>query len=616
MYRYLLILLCLFYGPLYALSETIPTVSVERGQGGPVRFEVGFFDDVTGDKEAEAVLQNDFTLMKSAFTLGQRSGRQWFVLKIVNENASEVRRYLQLSERFYEEVVLYQFSPEGRVLQKSVSGQYVPVSEREIQNPSFTFGMEIPSHSSRILLLSILSTVGTYGEIYLLDAPQLQQATLWEFAIFMLFTGAVMSLSFYSFFIFGVLRERLYLYFGLYTLMFGTLVFVFSGNMSFLLGWESSTRFFALVPAMNLFFILLSRKLLEISTTHVWIEWVLRLLLMVMLTDIALILWDPQESASFVGATLSMVFPILSIYSLYLAFKGDRVAAVYFFAVTLFMLSMSVMIFISLGIIPYYQRTLAFLPLLGSMLELSLIFIALGMRINAIKEERVILKQQLVDFLEEQSTLLHSEVARQTAALNDALKERQVLYKELEHRVKNNFQTILSFLWLQRGHEVQRETQDALSAAAMRVEAMSLLYKRLQPSQFEHSIDLSDYLETLLLNIQRSFGEKKVRLSYTLEALYVETDQAITLGLVLNELLTNAYKHAFTQEGGTIEVTLGEDDDGHCLLRVHDDGALRTEITKGLGWHLIDALLLRLKDAEVHRTVQNGLDILLRFRCT
>ena len=159
--------------------------------------------------------------------------------------------------------------------------------------------------------------------------------------------------------------------------------------------------------------------------------------------------------------------------------------------------------------------------------------------------------------------------------LRASLEEKTVLLKEVHHRVKNNLQIIVSLLGLQASQVQNPQTLAALADTRHRVRSMALLHETLYLSGNLARVNLAAYTERVCAHLLRSLGAEASRISLQTHATGVELDldQAIPCGLILNELVSNALKHAFPAgRPGTVTVNLTVEPDQRVVLRVTDDG--------------------------------------------
>jgi two-component sensor histidine kinase len=196
--------------------------------------------------------------------------------------------------------------------------------------------------------------------------------------------------------------------------------------------------------------------------------------------------------------------------------------------------------------------------------------------------------------------------------------EREVLLREVNHRVGNSLQIIASLLHLQANSSGQDDVKAALTNAVGRVAAVAQVHRRLYTSHDLKSVLLNQYLEALLEDLRRSAeGNKMSRLTLKAEPIEIDPDRAVAIGIIVNELVMNAVKYAYPDGAGPIHVVLNADGDD-LELSIADDGVglnARTDPhSTGMGQRIVTAMAQKL-DASVERDPKHaGTRIVLRFR--
>lgn len=195
-----------------------------------------------------------------------------------------------------------------------------------------------------------------------------------------------------------------------------------------------------------------------------------------------------------------------------------------------------------------------------------------------------------------------SELVAANARLSQALEQRDLLLREVYHRVKNNLQLIDGIVTLQVRRLADPDAKLALKGLRRRLYALGLVHQQLMGSSNLKTFDVSPFLKELSENIIEGIGGRDISLSVHAIPLDVNLDFAIPLGLLVTELVTNSLKHAFPDGKGKIEVVLDRREEGAMALVVADNGIgydilepSRTEGTSGLGTTLIDGLVSQLK---------------------
>jgi two-component sensor histidine kinase len=195
--------------------------------------------------------------------------------------------------------------------------------------------------------------------------------------------------------------------------------------------------------------------------------------------------------------------------------------------------------------------------------------------------------------------LLAGILLRSAARLREEqalVRQKDVLLREINHRIKNNLQVIASLIALQSDRAQLPETRRELGTIAQRVRALNVVHEQLHPAVTDGAVDLASYLERLCASLPAVHGhaDRRVRLRSRLQSIMVKADAAVPVGLIVSEALTNSLKHAFPDgDGGTVQITLERDGPARAVLELADDGVGLPEKDKlegGVGMNLIEAL--------------------------
>jgi two-component sensor histidine kinase/CheY-like chemotaxis protein len=196
--------------------------------------------------------------------------------------------------------------------------------------------------------------------------------------------------------------------------------------------------------------------------------------------------------------------------------------------------------------------------------------------------------------------------------------EREVLLREVNHRVGNSLQIIASLLHLQANSSNQEDVKAALTNAMGRVAAVAQVHRRLYTSHDLKSVLLNQYLDALLEDLRRSAeGNRMSRLTLHAEPIEIDPDRAVAIGIIVNELVMNAVKYAYPDGAGPIHIDLNAQGDD-VVLSIADDGVglhVKTDPrSTGMGQRIVTAMASKL-DASVERDPTHaGTRIVLRFR--
>ncbi len=196
--------------------------------------------------------------------------------------------------------------------------------------------------------------------------------------------------------------------------------------------------------------------------------------------------------------------------------------------------------------------------------------------------------------------------------------ENELLLKEIHHRVKNNLQTISSLLNLQSESIKDEAAYDAVQESKNRVASMALIHQKLYQGENLAAIEMKDYFETIGNAVKESFGEKVDNISLEIEMpeLELDVDTAVPIGLITNELLTNALKYAYPDDlSGTIKIKMTKTTDNLIQLEISDDGVGMNNESENQGF---GTLLVQLLTTQLGGTLEkkhyNGTSIILLFK--
>lgn len=225
--------------------------------------------------------------------------------------------------------------------------------------------------------------------------------------------------------------------------------------------------------------------------------------------------------------------------------------------------------------------------------------------------------------LAEANVALQAEVKERTRAeeqITASLHEKEVLLREIHHRVKNNLQIISSLLYLQAQSLKDRGSAQTLRESQNRVRSMSLVHEMLYRSTDLSRIGFGEYIRNLVRYLFGAFGAREeIRSEVSVEEVSLDINTAIPCGLIINELVSNALKHAFRDgRPGTIRIEVQPMDADRFLLAVSDDGQgfpaeLDPRASSTLGLQLVETLVRQLDGTmELERSVGTRFSIVLR----
>ncbi|WP_339610657.1 histidine kinase dimerization/phosphoacceptor domain -containing protein [uncultured Planktosalinus sp.] len=212
---------------------------------------------------------------------------------------------------------------------------------------------------------------------------------------------------------------------------------------------------------------------------------------------------------------------------------------------------------------------------------------------------------------------------KELVALNNQLdlknKQNELLLKEIHHRVKNNLELVKSLISLQSAQMEDSPTKEAMMASQNRVQSMGIIHQKLYQGENLGSIEMKDYFLNLGEGILDTFNaEEKVKIECAMDNLELDVDTAVPIGLIVNELLTNALKYAFPEDkNGTIQISLLKSSPDTLTLKVADNGVGKENglAPKGTGFgsQLIQLLTQQLNGTMLEK-VEKGTTVEFQFK--
>ncbi|MCK9205193.1 MAG: ATP-binding protein [Bacteroidales bacterium] len=232
-------------------------------------------------------------------------------------------------------------------------------------------------------------------------------------------------------------------------------------------------------------------------------------------------------------------------------------------------------------------------------------------KVPVFKDQKVI---QVISILRDRS---REQEIKELKAKN--IEQKEIMLREIHHRVKNNMAIVISLLTLQMQNSNNPEFRESIKEIEMRIRSMALIHEHLYRSEDLGQIPLDNYLYSLSSIISQTYRGPQIQLVPTLDSVHVNIDTALPLGLITNELLTNAFKYAFPgNTPGTIELKLKKKPNDNYLLVIKDDGTglpagFTMESDKSMGMFIVKLLVDQL-DGKIEIIDGKGTTFMIYFR--
>lgn len=261
---------------------------------------------------------------------------------------------------------------------------------------------------------------------------------------------------------------------------------------------------------------------------------------------------------------------------------------------------------------------------IGLLVEVFIFSVGIGIRMWIINIQKRQVQQDLMDQLQQNFSMhqkytseLEQKVLERTKDLQVKNEEKEILLKEIHHRVKNNLQTVASLLNLQQRRLKDKMAISAIEESKNRVKVMGLIHKFLYQQETTEGVSLKGYLTQLVDMLIDSYNvNKKIHKEIKIDNIQTNMDTAITLGLVLNELVTNSLKHAFKHIDYPILQLFVQKEESTVHIRLIDNGRdVSVDVdntTSGFGWKLVNSLVESLH-GNVETVNNEGFEVQIQF---
>ncbi|MDN5041920.1 ATP-binding protein [Aliarcobacter butzleri] len=476
------------------------------------------------------------------------------------------------------------------------------------------FKIELDPNEENIYFIKATSNITTLiVDLKLWDENVFYKKEIKHQLILSLFFGAMFILGIYNLFIYVFTKDKSYLFYVLYIfgLILHHLVYVGFAKL-YIFNLETLKiiiELAALFVALPIYFLGFFTKSFLQTIKYPKLNKILNIFLIII--PLSIIFFLLTEEYDKYRTNLLMLFLIfLMIVTIYASLNKNRQAYFILFAWLVFLSSGLLMTLSSMGI--YNTLPFPYLIEVSFVLEAVIFSIALANRITNLQKEKNEANQKLIIQQENETKRLSKEVDLRTKDLKVALGEKEVLLKELNHRVKNNMQTIVSLIRLQSDEIEDEKLKDILLTTQNRIAAMGHLHELLYNQENINFIDVYEYFETLVDEVKSSYDES-INIYLDIKT-KLKMEQAIYCGLMINELITNSFKYAFLNKKGNIYITL-EKSNNILKLSVKDDGVGfdKDNITFSLGLTLVNTLAINQLKGEMDIESKNGTSITISW---
>lgn len=558
------------------------------------KFEMNYLKDESSNLSINEIVNQEFKEnTKNNFNLGFHKGSIWFKFDLKNSTNFE-NFILTLNEHFYEKANLYYEKDEK--IEQLTNSLFTLIDQREVKSNILAFNIDLPKEQIKTIYLELEGKYAYFGKVevfekdYFYARQSIGINTLFTFVL-----GVIFVLIFFTLFLYTKTKEKIYLYY----LGYSVFLFIYISNITGLLVFIDLQKYMYdlhLSAAFCIgFMILLSKEYLETKKYLPKFDKVLVFLSIPFFILGILLLFSYQPWNKYINNYLGLICVLLIIVSAIVYFKGHKQSKYYTLAMVIYLVSIVLLTLMIIGVLEYsYLTRYGFI--VGIVIEMLFFSYLLANRY-------LLAKEKVQNYLEE-------EVNTRTKELNVILQERELLLKELHHRVKNNFHMLIGMLWIEQKKE--DFSKENISLLIHRIESMAMIHEFLHQSNNLENINLKIYLEKIISNISLGYNISKIKID--IKQINVKYDVATSLGIIINEVLSNALKHNKKIENLLIEIYVNKNISNKICIVIKDNGkGFNKENPTGLGLKLINQFCKKLPNSKYDFSFENGTKFELEF---
>jgi len=478
-------------------------------------------------------------------------------------------------------------NPTDKVLEKIFEYDYPTLREYTLYdlnsgkeyNGGFLYAKEHPEtlsqpiklrfepHSKRDFLIKAKSTdTGLIAKLKLWNIQAYYAYENYQQHILFLFLGAMGALFLYNLSVLLFTRDSAYLYYVIIILSFTTLELALSGYFHFIFHEYEVRRLhiYLLLNVMVFGVIMFSIRYLDLkgNLPRLYNAFLIMLGSVIVVTIFSSYDFIPTKVHRLY---LMLTFILVVCTGFYAMYKKIPQAKYYIFGWLMLLLFIFITALTQIGFTSLMQNY-PYVKKLSIFLEALMFSIALSARIRLLEQEKERVSLELYKQKEEESQKFELKVTERTQELEEALNDKHLFLQEVHHRVKNNLQIIISLLRLQADETEDKVLQQILGESENRVKAISNVHELLYQNETLEHIDTQVYFEQLCQDIKSSYQNYKHAKIIVDTKPSLSMDKAIYCGLIVNELITNAFKHAFDSDEGEINLILQKDEAQNFIL--------------------------------------------------
>ena len=562
------------------------------------------------NEDIKSVVKKLKPLNKEHINAGITNKVVWIKFTLKNSTNKPVTKALVLSSPLLESITLYS-SDLKKIEQKGMF--YTP---KEHSTIPYYFLITIPPKSQKSFYLKVGSIFTALDfSLHLKDPKLFLMQDRNKQAINLILIGFVLALMVYTILISIYLKDKSYFFYGLYlfALLYQQVTYL---GITQIYMPSSFLPIEAKITIPKIIFLIVTSALFAMSFLDIRkfpkIDFLYKAIILISILEA--IFLNPKNPISlyiviFTGA-IFITFNLIAGFIVY--FSGKKEARLFIVGFSIVFISYILIIIDALGlasVMIHFPNILIW----ATAFEALILSLAFADRYIILQKEKELIDKKLIKEHQEREKIIKTQVTHKTLALNRAVKEKELLLKEVHHRVKNNLQIILSMIRLQSDSS-KGCAKDILEKLESRINAIAKTYTNLLAKDNFKTVDMKSYIDDLIKDIVDILGNPKGVTIKTNASLELPFKKSVYIGLIINELVTNSFKHAFKDKKGVIKIDLYKKD-GKNILEVFDNGkGFNSDIQKSsLGLKLIYIIVKNQLNGTITIDSNNKTHCIIRF---
>jgi two-component sensor histidine kinase len=583
-------------------------------------FKLQYFYDHNKSHTIESVQKVEFNASTSnMFTFGFITGNSWFKLTIENQSEDEALIFA-LKEPYFQRIHFYSFE-EGRWhKQKAGLNYYKHDLKQQHLTPIFRF--TIKSNTTQTIYIQLApdaKTAGaTFGRFVLATQESFNRhSRINEYLFYSFFFGTIAIIVVFNLLIYIKFRDRLYLYYALYVMFLSIYIAIYSGvlhtlNIATLWHRELSLS----MPLFFIFLLLFSNRFLKLNIYLPRVSKLFDGTALLYTISLPYMLYNYGGWIEIFGISTVLIGPLGVFCAIYVVYRGHKEAKFYLVGLLFYIAALSVLPLMTKGIIAHTPFT-HYAYTVFSYIEIIFFSFVLVNRFYATQNEKIQLQATLLEIQKNNEKTLEAKVEKRTQEVEALLKQKEILLKEVYHRVKNNLHMVSSLLWMEYEKQKNEAQKTTLLELMNRVKSMALIHQYLLGMDDYSQIKAHDYLKHIVQEIKKSYTNNHAfSIDCRIDDFILSPDEALSLGIIINELLTNSLKHYDKGEMCHLQV--------HCIKQSQDIALMVSDNGEGFdydrarysgfGLQLIEEFATKLNPIYMQFNFVEGTRYELRFK--